>query len=207
MEQLKRANEAARSLKAIVDSAQNPTFRDVLQEVARTGLFTVPDALLPFAQPDDPGVVDQEPSDGGPPEVFDTSETAAWRSMLASPFDQIEAYDQYVSGRSPFGTHQGVKGLEFPRVMVVISDDEARGFLFKYDKLFGLEQKSATDLKREASGEETSIDRTRRLFYVTCSRAEESLAIVCYTSNPQGLVNTVISRGWFDGTEASVFAL
>ncbi|WP_027039242.1 UvrD-helicase domain-containing protein [Mesorhizobium ciceri] len=207
MEQLARASEAARSLKAIVDSAQNPTFRDVLQNVARTGLFAVPDALLPFAQPDDPDVVDQEPSEGATSEAFDTSETAAWRTMLATPFDQIEAYDQYVSGRSPFGTHQGVKGLEFPRVMVVISDDEARGFLFKYDKLFGVEPKSATDLKREASGEETSIDRTRRLFYVTCSRAEESLAIVCYTSNPQGLVNTVVSRGWFDGTEASVVTL
>ena len=70
--------------------------------------------------------------------------------MLATPFGQIEAYDRYVSGRSPFGTHQGVKGLEFPRVMVVISDDEARGFLFNYDKLFGLKEKSAADLKREA---------------------------------------------------------
>lgn len=123
--------------------------------------------------------------------------------MLATPFWQIEAYDRYVSGLSPFGTHQGVKGLEFPRVMVVISDEEARGFLFSYDKLFGLKPPSANDLKREADGEETGVDRTRRLFYVTCSRAEESLAIVCYTDDPDALVSSVIGRGWFDTTEAS----
>lgn len=208
MEQLKRAKQATESLNAIFADGRQPTFRDVLEEVARSGLFAVPEALTPFAQRDKPetAIADgvDEPSTY---EVFDSSETAAWRAMLATPFEQIDGYDQYVSGTSPFGTHQGVKGLEFPRVMLVISDAEARGFLFKYDKLFGVEGKSATDLKREASGEETSIDRTRRLFYVTCSRAEESLAIVCYTSNPRALVGTVLSRGWFEPDEVEVVSL
>lgn len=58
--------------------------------------------------------------------------------------------------------------------MVVISDDEARGFLFSYDKLIGTKAKSETDLENEVTGNDTSVARTRRLFYVTCSRAEES---------------------------------
>lgn len=27
-----------------------------------------------------------------------------------------------------FGTHQGVKGLQFDRVLAILDDDEARGF-------------------------------------------------------------------------------
>jgi DNA helicase II / ATP-dependent DNA helicase PcrA len=48
--------------------------------------------------------------------------------------------------------------------MVIISDEEARSFLFSYEKLFGAKEKSATDLKNESEGTETTIDRTRRLF-------------------------------------------
>ncbi|PTE19847.1 ATP-dependent helicase, partial [Cereibacter changlensis JA139] len=69
--------------------------------------------------------------------------------------------------------------------------------------LFGVKPPSANDLKREAEGEDTGVNRTRRLFYVTCSRAEDSLAIVCYTDDPTALVNSVIGRGWFDMSEVS----
>ncbi|MBU1716601.1 MAG: ATP-dependent helicase, partial [Proteobacteria bacterium] len=102
---------------------------------------------------------------------------------------------------SRFGTHQGIKGLQFPRVMVILDDDEARGFMFSYDKLFGSVEPTATDLKNVEEGKETSIDRTRRLFYVTCSRAEESLAIVAYTQEPQKVNDYVLKQGWFEKDE------
>ena len=94
----------------------------------------------------------------------------------------------------------------FPRVMVVISDEEARGFLFKYDKLFGVDPPSETDRKNQAAGAETSNDRTRRLFYVTCSRAEKSLAIVCYTRAPEDLLHNIVERGWFAADETELVA-
>ena len=131
-------------------------------------------------------------------------ELAAWREFLMTPFDQIRAYADYVAGTSSFGTHQGVKGLEFPRVMVIISDEEAKGFLFSYDKLFGAKTKSSTDLKHESAGEETAIDRTRRLFYVTCSRAESSLVIVAYSEHPETVRQKVLKEGWFDNSEVIV---
>jgi len=86
-------------------------------------------------------------------------------------------------------------------VMVVISDEEARGFLFSYDKLMGIKAKSKTDLDNEAAGNDTSIARTRRLFYVTCSRAEESLAIVYYSENPEAARGALIESGWFGEEE------
>ena len=129
-----------------------------------------------------------------------------WRLALEAPFDQIERYDRYVRGLSQFDTHQGVKGLEFPRVMVVVSDDEARGFMFAYDKLFATKAKSKTDLDNEAAGKETTIDRTRRLFYVTCSRAEESLAVVYYAADPALARDAMIRQGWFEAGEIELIS-
>ena len=85
--------------------------------------------------------------------------------------------------------------------MVIVSDEEARGFMFAYDKLFGTKEKSKTDLENEASGKETTIDRTRRLFYVTCSRAEESLAVVYYAADPVLAHDAMIRQGWFEAEE------
>src|SRR6266853_1519199 len=90
---------------------------------------------------------------------------------------------------------------EFPRVMVIIDDTEARGFSFSYEKLFGAKQKTKADLENEREGKETGIDRTRRLFYVTCSRAERSLAIVAYSENPQRVRDHVTSQVWFERGE------
>ncbi len=114
---------------------------------------------------------------------------------------QVERYDIYVQRVSQFGTHQGVKGLEFPRVLVVINDEEARGFLFAYDKFFGTKAKSKADHENEAVGKETSLDRTRRLFYVTCSRAEKSLAVVYYAPDPTQARDAILQSGWFQPDE------
>ena len=90
-----------------------------------------------------------------------------------------------------------MKGLEFERVMVIIDDSEAKGFMFSYDKLFGVKELTETDIKHIEAGEESSIDRTLRLFYVTCTRAKESLAIIMYTSDPNKVRNQAINKGWF----------
>jgi DNA helicase-2/ATP-dependent DNA helicase PcrA len=81
--------------------------------------------------------------------------------------------------------------------MVIVSDEEARGFMFGYEKLFGAKGKSETDAKNEAAGKETTIDRTRRLFYVTCSRAEESLAVVYYAEHVEGARAAMAKLAWF----------
>ncbi len=70
------------------------------------------------------------------------------------PFSQIVPYVSYIIEKASFDTHQGVKGLEFPRVMVIIDDTEARGFSFGYEKLFGAKAKTKTDLENEREGKE-----------------------------------------------------
>ena len=129
----------------------------------------------------------------------------ALNDFLESPFSQISNYKTYIDGNARFDTHQGVKGLEFPRVLVIIDDEESKGFLFKYDKFFGTQEKSKADLKNEQDGKETTIDRTRRLFYVTCSRAEEDLAVLVYSEDADLLKRNAIVNGWF--TEDEIVSL
>lgn len=204
IDMLNEVKAACDGLLALVNKDETPTVRSVLRYIAETTLFTIPEVLVPFSANDAvvEGEIDTDGDSSDQEEEIDVkSELGGWRLALEAPFEQIEKYDRYVRGVSQFDTHQGVKGLEFPRVMVVISDDEARGFMFAYDKLFATKAKSKTDLENEAAGKETTVDRTRRLFYVTCSRAEQSLAIVYYTADPTLARDAIIRQDWFEPDE------
>ncbi|MCC8520859.1 P-loop NTPase family protein [Xanthomonas hortorum] len=127
-------------------------------------------------------------------------ELHAWRRVLQAPFSQVRAMALYARGLSAFDTHQGVKGLEFPRVLVVISDDEANGFTFSYDKILGVKV-ADKDAEKEVGGGDSQRAQTRRLLYVTCSRAEHSLALMVYAQNPGTVRDEVIRKGWFGADE------
>lgn len=177
--QLAKAQAGVDALVGLLDGNPAITFRDVVQNVAETGLFTIPD-LLKVAM----AGADIEVTDEGQEEER-TDRDKGIEAFLTAPFRQVRAYAKYVGGKARFDTHQGVKGLEFPRVMVIMDDHEARGFLFKYDKLFG------------GGAEDTQTASTRRLFYVTCSRAERSLALVAYAEDPGRVRNQLLANGWF----------
>jgi DNA helicase II / ATP-dependent DNA helicase PcrA len=202
LSQVKAAKKAVEALLDLFSNGAQPRFLDVLQCAAQNQLFEVPDLLLPFArQADDAATVVETAEDDAASDEAVSKRLAAIRSFLNTPFSQIKQYAAYVKGKTPCGTHQGVKGLEYPRVMIVIDDEEARGFLFSYEKLFGAKDKTSTDLKNEREGKETGIERTRRLFYVTCSRTQSSLAIIAYTSNPDKVREHAVGQGWFESDE------
>jgi DNA helicase-2/ATP-dependent DNA helicase PcrA len=203
-EQIERADAAVKSLIKLWEHGE-PSFRAVLTKIAESGLFAIPDALKPISsRTEDELALIKALGDIAEDEEDLKSDESAYDAFLDTPFRQIEPYDAYVEGLAQFDTHQGVKGLEFPRVMVIADDTDARGFLFSYDKLFGVKDKTDTDRKNEAEGKETGIDRTRRLFYVTCSRAENELAIVAYSENPEKVRDNLIANGWFSQDEIEV---
>lgn len=201
--QIKKAREAFTKLLSLWKDNGEPRFLDVLHCIAKTGLFEIPESLRPIACRNESEQEAAEKPSETPllEEDYSDSVLNAWDKFLLTPFSQIEHYASYVSGQAQFETHQGVKGLEFPRVMVIIDDKEARGFMFNYDKLLGVKEKTETDMKNEGEGSDTSIERTRRLFYVTCSRTEESLAIVVYSDYPEKVREHVLSEGWFENNE------
>ena len=188
LEKLKEANESVNKLFSLWFDNQDPILLQILNNLNSSSLFFMPESLkktydlLEFSTEGDLKI-------------------EAWKNALQSPFSQIEKYSHYINDKSRFGTHQGIKGLEFPRVMVVLDDAETRGFLFSYEKLFNAKNKSASDLKNETEGKETSIDRTKRLFYVTCSRTQESLAIVAYSKQPEKIKEFAINNNWFVESE------
>jgi len=191
-EQLKLAAKAIDDLMSLWKDGADPALSEVLRNVATSKLFSIPDSLQSNAYRDrvlDTTEVPEDATEIDRP----TERAAAVDAFLSAPFSQIEPYTAYVSGKARFDTHQGVKGLEFERVMVIMDDYEARGFMFKYENLFG--GKGASD---------PSVESTRRLFYVTCSRAKQSLALVAYTTVPERVRQHVINEGWFEPSEILV---
>jgi len=187
--QLTVASAAVDQLLALWDGGRDPTLGEVLRCVAGSGLFSPPESLQ-FSVAEQNGaevaatVEDTDDADR------QSERAAALDKFLMAPFSQVEPFATYVAGKAHFDTHQGVKGLEFDRVMVIMDDEEARGFMFKYENLFG----------GKAAGD-PSVDGTRRLFYVTCSRAKHSLALVAYTQAPERVRQFVLDQGWFSNEE------
>ena len=62
--------------------------------------------------------------------------------------------------------------------------------MFKYDKLFS-----------STAAATPSLAATRRLFYVTCSRAESSLALVAYSEHPDEVASFATREDWFKPDE------
>ncbi|KZL89412.1 UvrD-helicase domain-containing protein [Clostridium magnum] len=191
---IQKAQEGVDKLLSLWKNDQGTNGIEILKCIMQSELFIIPDNLYSIVSRNIEKNEDTKESSQN--EVTD-----AWEKALLISFNEIVKYDEYISNKTSFATHQGVKGLEFSRVMVVIDDNESKGFMFSYDKLFGVKQKTDTDLKNEREGKDTSITRTQRLFYVTCSRAEESLAIVVYSQTPDLVKETVLDAKWFEEKE------
>ncbi len=172
-------------------SEKDLTIRELLLLISDYNLLELPEMLQLAIQ----ATISSDEEEETKPD-----ELVAWVKAMRATITQIEAYSDYVIQESGFGTHQGVKGLEFDRVMAILDDESAGGFLFKYEKLLGAEPLSPTDLKNQKDGKDSTPLRTRRLFYVICSRAEKSLAIVAYTKNPQA-VRKYALESWFTDNE------
>jgi len=172
------------SLLTLWANGADPCLLQVLRHVASNNLLQVPDRLLAWAS----DLAETTSEDDELDEVTKRRHEIIDR-LLAAPFSQIKPLRDYLAGRTRFDTHHGVKGLEFDRVMVIMDDTAARGFMFKYEDLFG----GKTDGR--------VLDGTKRLFYVTSSRAKKSLALVAYSSNPERVKRFVLDQGWFSEDE------
>jgi DNA helicase II / ATP-dependent DNA helicase PcrA len=140
------------------------------------------------------------------PEDQASDDDAAIAAFFACPAKQMWNYENYVLRQSPFDTHQGVKGAEFDRVLVVLDDEEAKYGLFSYGKLLGVTPLSATDQENIDEGKESVLDRTTRLFYVCCSRAVGDLAVVLYVAEGD-VAKAVDGAGqFFDKASIRTFA-
>lgn len=125
------------------------------------------------------------------------SAEAAVAAFLACRAIELWGYRTYVEGHSPFATQQGVKGAEFKRVLVVLDDEESDYNLFSYGKYFGISALTARDEENLAQGTDSVLGRTRRLFYVCCSRALQDLAVILFVPDVVAAREALLERSFF----------
>jgi len=206
------ARMAEKAFQEVV-SDNGVTFLQVLKTIAENNLLPIPEKLKAFVISSEEAdqvselevEVDSqdelETESANDPQEFEVDEIDAWAEALETPFFQVRNYRDYISENSIYRTHQGVKGNEFERVMVIMDDDEAGGFMFSYEQYFGAKDPSKNTIEKIKSGEETGLDRTRRLFYVTSTRAKSSLAHAIYTSNIEKVRKNLIDRNFAKDSE------
>lgn len=218
---LDAARAGVAALMTLFKDERDSSCAEVLAVVAEHRLFPIPDQLRSCLPDDSPVAQDRAEilaelrpifdelnlttPDATPP--TDATITDAWTQALEAPFSQVARYVAYIEDRSAYGTDQGVKGLQFPRVMVIADDPHTRfKGLASYETLFGVKPLSAASQEKADNGEETTIERTRRLLFVTCTRAEESLALVLYSEAPDTIRSFLISQKWMAEEEIVIAA-
>lgn len=181
---------ATQQLLNLMTADGGATVRDVLVFMRESQLLTLDPKMLAYLD-DANGINNRErplTAEEAEVEAEDGAEIAreiaAIDAFLACPAKQFIGYLTYIQQESPFSTQQGIKGAEFERVLVVVDDEEGTHVQFSYDKYFGVKELSKNDLKNLEEGKETSVERTRRLFYVCCTRALSDLVVIYFATDP-----------------------
>ncbi|MEK5142143.1 UvrD-helicase domain-containing protein [Paenibacillus sp. FSL M7-0134] len=87
----------------------------------------------------------------------------------------------YLEGFTPFSTQHKIKGAEFDNVLVIL--DNGKWSSYNFDYLFS-----------DRFDKESVYSRTKKIFYVCCTRAKENLVV--FFHNPSEIVINQ-AKGWF----------
>ena len=192
---LRQLKDDVANLAEMFENGRIYTIRDVLSFIHRRELAVIDDRFNRYFENREVDESDAEL----------VSESAAVNAFLDCRAIQLLGYRNYIEDESPFATQQGVKGAEFNRVLVVLDDEESDYNLFSYGKYFGFTPLSDTDRQNIVQGDDSVISRTRRLFYVCCSRAVKDLAVVLFVQNVNQARQAIIEKGIF--TEDEIYVL
>ncbi len=101
--------------------------------------------------------------------------------MKSLPFTEIINLYKFEEDLTPYSTQHGIKGAEFDNVFVILDNGKWNQYNFKY-------------LFEGTSGKESVIERTKKMFYVCCSRTKKNL-VVFYHKPSETVLNK--AREWF----------
>ena len=186
-ERLGELRRVTENIQQMMEPGSGATNADVLRHIHESKLIVLEPRVLSYLNL--PAQAETEEGDNAEAAEDDddgeelTKEVLAMDAFLACPASQFWGYSKYVNDESPFSTQQGIKGAEFERVLVVLDDDEGTHVQFSYDKYLGIKRLSDRDEANRREGKETSVERTRRLFYVCCTRAMKDLIVVLFSAD------------------------
>lgn len=86
-----------------------------------------------------------------------------YNRVKAVQFSEFQSLFKYIEGQTPYSTQHKTKGAEYDNVLVIL--DNGKWNKFNFESLF-------TNV-----GSDSVKERTRKIFYVCCTRAKEKLAI------------------------------
>lgn len=193
--------ENVRNVTDLLSENSNASVLDVLRFSSNVKLLKLDERLKKYVDQVSVEKLENVPfSSPAVPKGDDNDEEkteAAIASYLKCPAKQVREYYKYINDESPYSTHQGIKGAEFAKVLVVLDDYESRHSQFSYDKLLGLKEPSQTDIDNKIQNKDSVFDRTRRLLYVCCSRATNGLAVALYSANVEMAATQLKTNGLF----------
>ncbi|AYW46482.1 3'-5' exonuclease [Tetragenococcus koreensis] len=99
-----------------------------------------------------------------------------WQRIKELPFSEYVRSIEYQKEYLPFATQHSIKGSEFDNVLVVL--DNGNWHNYNFETLF-----------KEVEVKDTVITRTKKLFYVCCTRAKKNLCVFMPTSDTTVIEN------------------
>lgn len=182
------ATAVSRLVTMLADTSTS-TIEELIHMCADTGLLRIDPRLQRHLDTDRNGADEVE---GGTPQ-----DAPSIIAFLECRCREFWGFQSYIQDESPFATQHGIKGSEFERVLTILDDDEGSYNLYSYDKYFGIQTLSPTDIANIAEEKDSVLDRTRRLFYVSCSRATDELAVVLFADDVAFAREKVLESGIF----------
>ena len=109
---------------------------------------------------------------------------------------ELPPYAAFIANNTAFSTQHGVKGEEYPKVMVVYDDVEANWSKYSFGKM----------LTPETAGDPTDgqLSRGRKLAYVSFSRALEDLRVLFFSKDPDAARRELIDKKLLEPSQIEV---
>lgn len=113
-------------------------------------------------------------------EQFMIERTYVYNRVKDVQYSEFQKLYDYLEGKTPFSTQHKTKGAEFNNVLVIL--DNGNWNNYNFTNLF------------IGGGSESVMERTRKIFYVCCTRAKENLAVFYHNPTPAVLDK---AKEWF----------
>lgn len=173
------------------------TVKDTLEYINEKGLFEMDERISSRLEGTESSNLDESvESDIRIDSVIDR--------YFAVPVKQFLGYQTYIDDESPYSTQHSIKGAEFERVIVILDDEEGNTNTYSYNKLLGIVPPSDRDQENITAGNDNTLDRTRRLFYVCCSRSLLDLAVVLFVTDPEAAIESISQASIFNDEDIKV---